>query len=123
MLFNSILKAINAVPNVAMKFFGVVFFACCMFFLAFVMLGSSPLERINRGCTPVDWGGRAATTVAAVFSGGAERQMRVAADEAFQGCRFFMFRQFYADRLEQMRAQAQAAGEAPEGKEVEGGDQ
>lgn len=88
-----------------MKFFGVVFFACCMFFLAFVMLGSSPLERINRGCLPIDWGGRAATTVAAVFSSGAESQMSVAAGEAFQGCRFFVFRQFYANKLEAMKVQ------------------
>lgn len=110
--------------GLGMKFFGVVFFACCMFFVAFVMMGSSPLERINRGCQPIDWGGRAGTTVAAIFSSGAERQMRIAADEALQGCRFFMFRQFYAEKLERMRAQTGgASSEAPEGEEVEGGGQ
>lgn len=104
-----------------MKFFGVVFFACCMFFVAYVMVGSTPLERINRGCLPVDWFGRAATTTAAVFSDGAERKMRVAADEAFQGCRFFVFRQFYAERFQAMKAEAAAQGvdgAQPEGEEV-----
>jgi len=93
-----------------------------MFWLAYVLIGSSPMERMGRGCMPVNWAGRAATTVAAVFSSGAEARMQAASAEAFDGCRFFLFRQFYAEELRELRklrdggegadTSAEAAGKA-----------
>lgn len=86
-----------------MKMFGTVFFALCMFFLAFVFLAGTPIQRIDRGCLPVKWVGRAVTTVAAIASETAEDRARLGSSETVQACRFFMFRQFYSEELERQR--------------------
>lgn len=85
--------------------FGTLFFIASMLFAAYVLAGSPPTGRIDRGCLPVKWVGRAMTTVAAIGSAGAEAKMKVAAGEMFQGCRFFMFRQFYSAELEYLQSQ------------------
>lgn len=96
-----------------MKMFGTIFFACCMFFLAYILLAGSPLERINRACTPVAWVGKAMTTTGAIAGRGAEARVSDFATQAHQTCRFFIFRQFYADEyrqaLEQVRSAAKKA--------------
>lgn len=104
---DSILRLVEIGAKVV-KLFGTVFFALCMFFLAYVFLAGTPIERINRGCIPVEWVGRTMTSAAALAGNGAEAKMEASAGEMFQGCRFFLFRQFYAKRLEQLRAQADA---------------
>lgn len=97
-----------------MKLFGTVFFALTMFFLAYVLLADSPTKRINRGCQPVSWVGTFATTAAAIFSNGAEQKMQASVDEMFQGCRFFMFRQFYAEELAELARRQREAEQAVE---------
>lgn len=94
-----------------MKMFGTVFFALSMFFLGYILLAGSPMERINRGCLPMTWVGRAMTTLASFGSESAESRVRDSADGMFQGCRVFVFRQFYAEELKAMKEQ-QAAAEA-----------
>ena len=109
-----------------MKMFGTVFFACCMFFLGFILLAGTPLGRIDRGCAPLTWVGRAITTVAALGSDGAEERMRASVAEMHQSCRFVLYRQFYAEELARQQAllnavtaqaaskgRAAAAGRAP----------
>jgi len=80
-----------------MKYFGTIFFTLAMLFLAWVVVASSPLERLNRGCEPVHWFGKAAASIAAMGSASAEARTKVTVDQAFDGCRVFWFRQFYAD--------------------------
>jgi hypothetical protein len=99
-----------------MKMFGTIFFACSMFFVVFVLLADSPKMRINRTCTPVTWAGKTLTSAGALA--GRDVEMRVAgfADKAHQTCRFFIFRQFYADEyqqaLDKVRKAAQKAEDA-----------
>lgn len=92
-----------------MKMFGTVFFALCCFFFGWVILADSPIERINRGCTPMNWIGRAMTTIASFGSSKAEQQVADGSSSLFNGCRVFMFRQFYAEELAQLRAAHEAA--------------
>lgn len=92
--------------------FGTVFFICSCFFLLWVVLAGTPLQRINRACTPAGWVGRAATTVGAVVSSKTEHQVAGGAHTLFNTCRFFVFRQFYAEELQQQRAAAAAAAPA-----------
>ncbi len=106
-----------------MKMFGTIFFACVMFFAVWVILASTPLDRLNRGCTPVNWIGKAITSVAALGSANAEARAAATTESAFYTCRFFWFRQFYRDEYEAaMRARqaqpapAQANGQKGAGK-------
>lgn len=88
--------------------FGTVFFICSCFFLLWVVLASTPLQRINRACQPAEWVGRLATTTGAAVDEGTEATVAGGANTLFNTCRFFVFRQFYAEEL---RAQRAAAGE------------
>lgn len=92
-----------------MKMFGTVFFICTCFFVLFVVLAGSPVQRINRACMPVGWMGTAITTVGAIFSARTESQVREGSNTAFNTCRFFVFRQFYA---EEWKRQREAAGQS-----------
>lgn len=94
-----------------MKLFGTIFFACVMFFVAWVLLASTPLDRINRTCTPMTWLGRAMTTAGSFISARAENEVRSAGTAMYGGCRVFIFRQFFAEELK--RLQEARAGDAP----------
>lgn len=94
-----------------MKLFGTIFFACVMFFVAWVLLASTPLDRINRTCTPMTWLGRAMTTAGSFISVKAEREVSSAGVAMYGGCRVFIFRQFFAEELK--RLQEARAGETP----------
>lgn len=89
-----------------MKMFGTLFFICSMFFLLFVVLASTPLARINRACMPAEWVGRLATTTGAAFSSGAERSLKSGSSTMYDTCRFFIFRQFYAEEWAKLREAA-----------------
>lgn len=89
-----------------MKMFGTVFFICTCFFLLFVMVASTPLERINRTCLPANWIGKVVTSTGATFSSRAETHAEATSNKLYDTCRFFVFRQFYADKLEQLRKEA-----------------
>lgn len=93
-----------------MKMFGTVFFICACFFLLWVVLASTPLQRINRACQPAEWVGRFATTTGAAVSSKTESQVQAGANTLFDTCRFFVFRQFYAEELRAQRAATEAAG-------------
>lgn len=98
-----------------MKMFGTVFFALCMFFLAWILLAGTPLERITRTCQPASWIGRAMTTAASLAGESAEAKVKASTDEMFQTCRYFVFRQFYAEELKAQMAAAEAARQAAGG--------
>lgn len=100
-----------------MKMFGTVFFICTCFFLLYILLASTPLERINRSCLPVSWTGTAVTSAGAIFSQGAEAGAQRSSRTLYDSCRFFVFRQFYAEELARLRAaQADGATAAPKGE-------
>lgn len=95
-----------------MKMFGTVFFAATCFFFIFVIIADGPLERINRGCTPVTWVGKAFVTMASIVSTGAETKAKVASHEFFQTCRYTLYRQFYAEKHAAMKAEQEAREKA-----------
>lgn len=94
-----------------MKLFGTIFFACVCFFAVWVLLASTPLERINRSCTPVTWVGRAMTTVGSFVSSRTEGDVQDAGARMFGGCRVFIFRQFYAEELKRLQQLREGDGD------------
>jgi hypothetical protein len=95
-----------------MKMFGTVFFICTCGFFLWIMLATTPLERINRACEPTRWIGKTATTTGSLVDNKTEHQVAGGARTLFDTCRYFVFRQFYAEELARMRAQAEAAAAA-----------
>lgn len=96
-----------------MKLFGTVFFIVTCFFVLWVVLAGTPLGRINRTCTPAEWVGRFATTSGAAVSESAEGNVRGGANKLYATCRFFVFRQFYAEEYAALMAQQQAQQPKP----------
>lgn len=94
-----------------MKLFGTVFFALAMFFLAYILLAGTPLQRINRACMPMSWVGRAMTTMASFGSAGAEAAVKESSGGLYEGCRVFIFRQFYAEELRALRERQAQSGQ------------
>jgi len=98
------------------KWFGTLFFIVVMFFLAFIILTSSPMGRINRACLPVEWGGDVVTALVAVFKKDWEDGVREGAGKTTHSCRFFIFKVFYADEWARQKAAAEAANGSNQGK-------
>lgn len=96
--------------------FGYVFFLATILFFLFVIIGSSPLERIDRSCMPVGWAGKALTSVASLFGDSPEMKTRTAMEEAEQSCQYIIYRQFFKDELEEQR-RAREQLEAEEGED------
>lgn len=88
-----------------MKMVGVVLFACLCFFFVYILLAGTPLERLNRSCLPATWVGRAMTTVASFGSKDAEAKSAEGSDQLYNGCRYFLYRQFYADEHRELQEQ------------------
>lgn len=98
-----------------MKLFGTVFFIVCCFFLLFIILATTPLDRINRTCLPANWLGVTMTTIGAMVSTRTEDSVREGANTIYDACRFAIYRQFYAADYEAAR-QAASGTPAPAGE-------
>lgn len=96
-----------------MKMVGVVLFACLCFFFVYILLAGTPLERLNRSCLPATWLGRAMTTVASFGSNGAEAKSAEGADQLYNGCRYFLYRQFYAEEHRELQEQYEKVQSKP----------
>lgn len=92
-----------------MKYFGIVFFSLVMGYLAYILMAGAPLDRINRVCAPAAWTRTAMATTGSIVSARAEQGARRAGDEMHQACRYFVFRQFYADLYAEMKRRSEAA--------------
>lgn len=88
--------------------FGYVFFLATLAFGLFVIVAGSPLSRIERACLPVEWVGRAITSVVSLGGPEPEGRVRVASEEAVLSCQYLIFRQFYREALEEQRAAREA---------------
>lgn len=105
--------------GVRMKMLGVVLFACLCFFFVYVLLAGTPLERLNRSCLPATWMGRAFTTAASFSSPSAEEKTQEGAGSLYNGCRYFLYRQFYAEEHRELKAQYERSKESGGGKKQE----
>jgi len=76
--------------------------------LILILSESTPLGRINETCRPVKWGMKGASNFVGVFSGRGEDWMRDKSVTVHDACRFFVFRQFYAEEWARQRAAANA---------------
>jgi len=94
--------------------FGYVFFLAAILFFLFTILASSPLQRIERACLPVEWVGTGMTSVASLFGDSPEMRTRTGMDEAILSCQYLIYRQFFKDELEEQR-RAREAAESGEG--------
>lgn len=90
-----------------------------LIFAAWILIAGSPLERINHVCAPIAWTGKAFTAVADIASDRAAQSVWHGTANTFQGCRFVMFRTFYADEYARAQA-AEAARKAEAEKDKRG---
>ncbi|HEU0197435.1 MAG TPA: hypothetical protein VFQ88_09515 [Nevskiaceae bacterium] len=85
-------------------------------FVAYVLVAGTPLERINRVCSPITWVGKSFTALGDIAGHGVGGTLHHGASNTLQGCRFIVFRTFYSaeyQRLEAARAKHAKAPAAP----------
>lgn len=77
------------------KPFATIFFIAVMVWVGSILISDGPLMRIQRTCAPVDWTGRAVSSLVALGSGEFEMATRLWFDARVQDCRFIVWRQVY----------------------------
>lgn len=88
-------------------------------FFVWIIVAGTPLSRLNRGCAPIVWSGKALSAVVDVASDNAARKVWSGTAKTFQGCRFVLFKTFYQSEYERLQAEQAAAarkgaaGDAP----------
>jgi hypothetical protein len=110
------------------KPFTAVFFFLFLVFVGYVVLGATPMARIDRVCEPVSWVGRFTSSVVAVIHPPGETGVVNGFASGTQSCRFIVWRQIYSDEYQQMlvrmaaeeaeRAKAKTQGKAPPQKDA-----
>ncbi|MEY2152273.1 hypothetical protein AB7849_15315 [Rhodanobacter sp. 115] len=90
-------------------------------FFVWIIVAGSPLERINRGCSPIVWGGKVASSVTDIFSDSAAQKVWHGTAYTFQGCRFAAFKTFYQSEYQRLQAERarEAANTRPAGHKVD----
>lgn len=77
------------------KPFSLIFYVAVMIWVGSIFIADGPLMRIQRTCSPIDWSGRAVSSVVALGSGEYELAVRAWFDSRTQDCRFVIWRQVY----------------------------
>lgn len=78
-------------------------------FFVWIIVAGTPLSRLNRGCAPIIWSGKALSAVVDVASDNAARKVWSGTAKTFQGCRFVLFKTFYQSEYERLQAEQAAA--------------
>lgn len=84
-------------------------------FFVWIIVAGSPLERINRGCAPIVWSGKVASSVTDIFSDNAAEKVWHGTATTFQGCRFAAFKTFYQAEYDHLRARRDQQQQAAQG--------
>jgi hypothetical protein len=91
------------------KYLGLWGFVGLVLYAGYVLLADSPLGRIERTCLATEWANTTVSSVASLFSDEAETRTEVAMGELTLSCQYLVFRQFYKDEYERMKAAREAA--------------
>lgn len=91
------------------KYLGLWGFIGLVLYMGFVLLAGSPLARIERTCMATEWAGTTVSSVASLFSDEAEARTSVAMGEFTLSCQYLVYRQFYRDDFERLKAAREAA--------------
>lgn len=93
------------------KPFTAVSFFLFLVFVGYIVLGSTPLGRIERLCEPVSWLGRFVASVTALIHPSGETSVVSGFSQGAASCRFIVWRQIYVEDyqalLRQQALQAQ----------------
>ncbi len=86
-------------------------------FIVWIFLSPNPDTRIERACSPVQWGGNVATSLAALTTPAFETSVQGGMDKLDYGCQYAIWRLFYqkeynAYLLAQRKATASTASAA-----------
>lgn len=91
------------------KYIGAWAFIGLVIYMGYVILAGTPLARIERACLATEWAGTTVSSVASLFSSEAEARSKVAMGEFTLSCQYLVYRQFYRDDYERMKAAREAA--------------
>lgn len=89
------------------KYIGAWAFVGLVVYAVWILLGSTPIDRINRSCAFTEWGGRAISNLASLGSDRAESKASEVMSEVTLSCRYFVYRQFYRDEYQKMKEAAE----------------
>ena len=82
-------------------------------FLVWVLLASSPRDRLDRACRPVDWGGNILVSLSALFSADNIPAIQKFIANTDYSCQYTLWRLFYEDDFKQaLRKKQQKGSEA-----------
>lgn len=77
-------------------------------FAGYILIAGNPLARIDRTCSPISWVGKAVSAASGIFSDSLAATMHNGAAQAQQGCRYVVFKTFYADEFAAAKREADA---------------
>lgn len=93
------------------EFFGLIFLG----FVFWIIIATSPAQRIENACRPVGWSGNVITSMSALVLPNQQTVVQTWFDKIEYGCRYTTWRLFYQDDYNKWKASvaAQQAGTAP----------
>jgi len=95
------------------KPFELILFVAVMAWVGWVFIAETPMERLDHTCRPVNWIGRAASSLVSIVSIEGEEKTAAFFDDRVHNCKMFMWKQFYQVRYEEMvKAKADEARQA-----------
>ncbi len=89
------------------EFWGLIFLG----FVFWIVIASSPSQRIENACRPIGWTGNVVTSVSALVLPTQQTKMQGWFDKVEYGCRYTVWRLFYQDAYNQWKARAAAQAE------------
>lgn len=85
--------------------FGTALFLLVLLFVAWIFVASTPLDRMSRTCSPVNWSGKMVVSLTSLVSPSFSGKVQKFFDDRFSDCRFVIWEQFYEDDFNKMKAQ------------------
>ncbi len=70
-------------------------------FIVWIFLAPQPDVRMQRACSPVQWGGNVVTSLAALSTPAAELYVQTGMDKMTYGCEYSLWRLFYQKQYNQ----------------------
>lgn len=93
------------------KPFLAVFFLSCVIWMGSILLAGNPLARIDRTCSPINWGNTLLTSVTRLVAPSYALKVDAFFVGRFSDCRYLVWQQFYENSYKEM-AQKGAEGAA-----------
>lgn len=88
------------------KPFLAVFFLLCVIWMGTILIAGNPLARIDRTCSPINWGNTFFTSITRLLAPSYAPKVDAFFAGRFSDCRYLVFQQFYENTYREMTQKA-----------------